>query len=220
MPKMLNGIKQVAIKIVESVKNTEKVFNDTLKPTRLTSQEIQDYMNLHIPLIKNAVSIRTGVDLYDIPFEFVQAVENTAYECLAAYTCRAEAPIFSIGERHLCKTDGQEVVQINMSSLAKLVLPKRTFFMVLDQIIAHELFHAADARRDSTVYTEVDMFESGQSRKEQYTDWRAIECVCEVLYPTPSAQIQLNALRLMNNELTSKFRKLPNKWTASAKEIA
>jgi len=216
----MNGIKKMISKIIKSCKNTEKVFNDTLKPTRLTSKEIEDYINLHIPLIKNAVSIRTGVDLYDIPFEFVQAVENTAYECLAAYTCRAEAPIFSIGERHLCKTDANEVVQINMSNLQKLILPKRTFFMVLDQIIAHELFHAADARRDSTVYTEVDMFESGQSRKEQYTDWRAIECVCEVLYPTPSAQLQLNALRLMNNELTSKFSKLSNKWTASAEEIA
>ena len=217
---MLNGIKKVATKIVETVKNTEKVFNDTLKPTRLTNKEIEDHINIHTPLIKNAVSIRTGVDLYDIPFEFVQTVDNVAYECLAAYTCRAEAPLFSFGERHLCKTAADEVIQINMSNLTKLVLPKRTFYMVLDQIIAHELFHAADARRDSTVYTEVDPFESGQSRKEQYTDWRAIECVCEVLYPTPSAQLQLNALRLMNNELTSKFRKLPNKWTASAKEIA
>lgn len=217
---MLNSIKTAVNKIIESCKNTEKVFNDTLKPTRLTSKEIEDHINLHTPLIKNAVSIRSGVDLYDIPVEFVENIENARYECLAAYSCQVVSPAFVFNERHLRKDDPQEAIQINMSVLKNLQLPKRTFYMVLDQIVAHELFHAADARRDSTVYTKSGLFETGLSTSERYTDWRAIQCVCEILYPTISAQIQLNALRLMDNEESKKFRALSNKWTASIEEIA
>ena len=210
-------IKKLSNRIINATKSLINANKMSFVPVRMTEDEIRQYVEKHTDIIKHAVGVRAGVNLSDIPIRYQHEIPDVNYACFAAYTCETSMVTAMAYQRHLA---GNETIVMNLGTLGNVSLPKRTYLMIIDCMIAHELYHAADARRDSSVFTEIDLIPSPQSPKEQYTDWRAVETVCEVLYPTQSARFMLAMMRMLTTDNVKKFSKLSNKWTASAEEIA
>lgn len=207
--------------MITSIKKFVDNFINSVIPVKLSEDAIKQYANCRFDTIKQLVSDVTETNVSDIPLQFAELVPNNAYtvQVVAAYMFMMLDPRV-VGSQHLLKADPQERIAIRTDLMADIALPRKMWQMFIDSILAHELFHASDARRDSSVFTKYIPGENYNSIREQYTEWRAEKVVCTTFYPGRSYYAAFSTWRnIVSTNNSRKFKLLENKWTATLEDL-
>lgn len=207
--------------MLTAIKASMRKIVDAVIPVKLTEASIRQYVGCRFEAISKMVSDITDTDVSNIPLQFVASIQNDAYSAppVAAYTCIMQNPVLT-GGRYLWKLNPQERIMFRADLLTSVALPRKTWPAFIDSILAHELFHTSDARRDSSVFTRLIQDEDYTSIREQYTEWRAEKAVCNAFYPGRASYAAVSALRnVVSIDNSRKFKLLENRWTATLEEL-
>ena len=206
---MLNFIKNAVIKLLNVV------------PVTLDKEAIQQYAEYRLDAIRQIVSKYTGTDVTDVSLLCIDnQIPSNSYSApvVATYACRVTDPLLT-GGRYL-EPGTPEMVIVNVGLLESVKMPRGAWPMFIDSILAHELFHAVDARQNSSVFTRYIPGEDYNSLREQYTEWRAEKAVCNAFYPGRTCYAAVSALtNIVSTENSRKFKLLENRWTSSLEDL-
>ena len=207
--------------MITSIKKFVDNFINSVIPVKLDEDAIKQYADCRFDTIKHLVTDVTNTDVCDIPLEFSEMIPSNAYtvQTVAAYMFVMLDPRV-VGSQHLLKADPKERIAMRTDLLADIALPRKMWPMFIDSILAHELFHASDARRDNSVFTKYIPDENYNSIREQYTEWRAEKAVCTTFYPGRSNYAFIAAWRnIVSTDNSRKFKGLKNRWTAMLEDL-
>lgn len=207
--------------MITSIKKFVDNFIGNFIPVKLDEDAIKQYADCRFDTIKHLVTDVTNIDVCDIPLEFSEMIPSNAYtvQTVAAYMFMMLDPRV-VGSQHLLKADPQERIAMRTDLMADIALPRKMWPMFIGSILAHELFHASDARRDSSVFTKYIPGENYNSIREQYTEWRAEKAVTDAFYPGRSNYAAVSALRnIVSIDNSRKFKILENQWTSSLEDL-
>ena len=207
---MLNFIKNALIKLLNRV-----------APVTLDKESVQQYAEYRMGDIRQIVSKYTGTDVGDISLLCIDnQIPSDSYSApvVATYACRVTNPLLA-GGRYL-EPGTPEMVIVNVGLLESVAMPRSVWPIFIDSILAHELFHAVDARQNNTVFTRYIPNEDYDSLREQYTEWRAEKAVTDAFYPGRSNYAAVSALRnIVSIDNSRKFKILENQWTSSLEDL-
>lgn len=207
---MLNFIKNAVVKLLNNV-----------VPVTMDKESVQQYAECRMEAIRQIVSEYTGTDVGDISLLCIDnQIPSDSYSApvVATYACRVTNPLLA-GGRYL-EPGTPELVVVNVGLLESVAMPRNVWPIFIDSILAHELFHAVDARRNNTVFTKYIPNEDYDSLREQYTEWRAEKAVTGAFYPGRSNYAAVSALRnIVSIDNSRKFKLLENMWTATLEDL-
>ena len=149
--------------------------------SRPTYAQFEKLVNERYPLIAALVSKETGIDVRGIPL----TVLNDSHEngegksCSAQFKCKMSSSLLSMKAKYA----GEDHIEVFYEGFKLINRSKRLWTCAIDHVLAHELIHAVDARREAEYMTNMFVFDFGG--KEIYTDFRAAKVV-EQLYPKGS----------------------------------
>lgn len=157
----------------------EKLFTTIWKANRPSYDQFEKLVNERYPLIAALVSKETGMDVRGIPLTVLsESPKNDKGEtCAAQFKCQMMCNLFVSMKRKYAGGDNIEVYYEGFELVSR---SKRLWACAIDHVLAHELMHAVDARREAEYMTNMLVLDLGG--KEIYTDFRAAKVV-EILYP-------------------------------------
>ena len=172
------------------------------RSSRPTYAQFEKLVNERYPLIAAMVSKDTGIDVRDIPLAVLSGEHknNEGKSCAAQFKCKMSSSFFSMRAKYA----GEDHIEVFYEGFKLINRSKRLWKCAIDHVLAHELMHAVDARREAEYMT--NMFVIDLGGKEIYTDFRAAKVV-ERLYPKGSCHRFLQYASKANSAAEEVFAK-------------
>lgn len=158
-----------------------KMLTTVWKVSRPSYDQFETLVNERYPLIAALVSKETGIDVRGIPLTVLsESPKNEdGKSCSAQFKCKMSSSLLSMKAKYA----GEDHIEVFYEGFKLINRSKRLWTCAIDHVLAHELIHAVDARREAEYMTNMFVFDFGG--KEIYTDFRAAKVV-EQLYPKGS----------------------------------
>ena len=187
----------------EIMKNAAvKLFTVMWKASRPSYDQFEKLVNERYPLIAALVSKETGIDVRGIPLTVLSGEHENdeGKSCSAQFKCKMSSRFLSMKAKYA----GEDSIEVFYGGFKLINRSKRLWTCAIDHVLAHELMHAIDARREAEYMT--NMFVLDLGGKEIYTDFRAAK-VIERLYPKGSCHRFLQYASKANSAAEEIFAK-------------
>ena len=179
-----------------------KMLTTVWKVSRPSYDQFETLVNDRYPLIAALVSKETGIDVRGIPLTVLsESPKNKdGKSCAAQFKCKMSSNLLGMRAKYA----GEDRIEVFYEGFKLINRSKQLWTCAIDHVLAHELMHAVDARREAEYMT--NMFVIDLGGQEIYTDFRAAK-VIEQLYPKGSCHRFLQFASKKNRAAEEVFAK-------------